>query len=145
MQKRITLPDQALFQLISYLVICLSILTGCTTLQQDQVTEDVQPSIIPVVDSNEMPRAIRKLMALADSQYREAQFEASLSSLERAIRIKPRQSETWSRMAQVYLQLGQYNKAIESARRSNSYIKDNSQLKAFNDQLIQQAESGDQH
>jgi len=94
-------------------------------------------SILPVEDSKELPAVIRNLMDLADKQYFESRVSDAVATLERAIRIKPRYPEIWSRMAYIYAQLGQPSQASQYAQRSNSYINNNQLLKQFNDELIQ--------
>lgn len=79
-------------------------------------------------------------MDLADKQYFESSVSDAIATLERAIRIKPRYPEIWSRMAYIYAQLGQAAQASQYAERSNSYIKRNQLLKQFNDEFIQSSQ-----
>jgi len=96
-------------------------------------------SILPVPDSPELPAVIKRLMTLADEQYHQSKTSDSIVTLERAIRIKPRYPEIWSRMAAVYAHLGKMSQAKQYAERSNTYIKNNHPLKSFNDELINSA------
>ncbi len=137
MQRRFTLSAQTFVQLV--LASLLLLLSACAPMQPAQPPED---SILPVADSRDMPAAIRDLMARADRQYQAGQFNESLVTLERALRIKPRFSEIWTRMAMSYSRLGQHSQALQSASRSNSYLRDNPQLKSFNDALITAARAG---
>ena len=93
-------------------------------------------SILPVADSKELPAVILNLMTLADQQYFDNRVDDAIVTLERAIRIRPRYPEIWSRMAYIYAQLGKQDQAYQYAQRSNSYINLNPQLKSFNDELI---------
>ena len=104
---------------------------------KSELTEKV--SILPVPDSPKLPAVIKRLMDLADEQYHQSKMSDSIVTLERAIRIKPRYPEIWSRMAAVYAHLGKMSEAKQYAERSNSYIKNNHPLKAFNDDLINSA------
>jgi len=96
-------------------------------------------SILPVADSPELPAVIKRLMNLADAQYHQSKISDSIVTLERAIRIKPRYPEIWSRMAAVYAHLDKMPQAKQYAERSNSYIKNNHPLKVFNDDIINSA------
>ncbi|VAW60232.1 hypothetical protein MNBD_GAMMA11-2762 [hydrothermal vent metagenome] len=96
-----------------------------------------QPGILPVADNKGMPSVISSLMVQADEQYMQGEYEAALATLERAVRIKPRYAEIWSRMAQIYAQKGDSKQAKQHAERSSSYIKNNPALKKFNDSFIQ--------
>jgi len=109
-----------------------SLLAGCSYVQPVKT----EPSILPVADSAQMPSALSELMLKADQQYMQGQYPSALATLERAVRIKPRYPEIWSRMAQVYAQQGRAAQARQHAERSNSYIKSNDRLKTFNQQFI---------
>jgi len=93
-------------------------------------------SILPVADSRELPAVILNLMTLADQQYFDNRVDDAIATLERAIRIRPRYPEIWSRMAYIYVQRGKLDQAFQYAQRSNNYIHLNPQLKSFNDELI---------
>ena len=141
-KRRAILPDQAIIQLIRYtaIVISLYVLSACTAIQKDQTAPVL--SILPVTDSSNLPPVISDLMNQADDQYYSAQYDQSLATLERAVRIKPRHAEIWSRMAKVYFQKQQFAQAIQHAQRSNSYIKKNDALMSFNNGLIESAGQG---
>jgi len=104
---------------------------------QDEPVQVV--SILPVPDSPQLPAVIKRLMKLADEQFNQSKISDSIVTLERAIRIKPRYPEIWSRMAAVYAQLGKMTQAKQYAERSNSYINNSHPLKSFNDDLINSA------
>lgn len=143
MQKRwITISAQTIIQLVTVSVVSLVLFVsaGCSGLQTDQPPADSQ--VLPVTDPADMPQAIQKLVATADQQFINGQFNESLATLERAIRIKPRQAEVWSRMAKIYSRLEQHSQALQYARRSNGYIRNNPPLKQFNDALIESATAG---
>jgi len=115
--------------------------SGCSvntvSVPEDELIENV--SILPVPDSPELPAVIKRLMDLADVQFHQSKTSDSIVTLERAIRIKPRYPEIWSRMAAVYAHLGKMPQAKQYAERSNSYISNNHPLKRFNDELINSA------
>jgi len=116
------------------------LLAGCSGIplpaDSGQQAPLVTESILPVADSKELPAVILNLMTLADQQYFDNRVDDAIVTLERAIRIRPRYPEIWSRMAYIYAQLGKQDQAYQYAQRSNSYINLNPQLKSFNDELI---------
>jgi predicted Zn-dependent protease len=61
------------------------------------------------------------------------------ASLERALRIEPRNPRLWQELARVRLQQGQYVQAESVAARSNSWAGSDSSLRAENWRLIAQA------
>jgi len=141
--RRFYQSAQTLIQLVlSSSILGLFLFTSSCTIgpdigSKDELIEHV--SILPVPDSPELPAVIKRLMNLADQQFHLSKTADSIVTLERAIRIKPRYPEIWSRMAAVYAHLGKLSEAKQYAERSNSYIKNNRPLKSFNDDLINSA------
>lgn len=145
MQKwRIIPSNQTIIRLVCVCLLLVNILnvSGCSTSQL--TTSSSKNSILPVSDSAQLPQAIKQLLQQADDQYHQGLYKETLATLERAIRIKPRHAEIWSRMALVYLQQQKFQQAEQHAKRSNSYIKSNSSLENFNNDLIRKALAGQQ-
>jgi len=117
-----------------FFILVSSLLSGCTQPKLDAV--NATNSVLPVADSRNLPEVIQSLIQQSDQQYLNKDLSGSLATLERAVRINPRYAEVWSRMAQIYLQQGKVEQAKQHAKRSNSVIKNNAQLKAFNDNII---------
>jgi len=134
---------QKLIQVVlSLTFIGLLLVTSSCSVGPSMGTKDEQiqvVSILPVADSPLLPAVIKRLMNLADEQFNQSKTSDSIVTLERAIRIKPRYPEIWSRMAAVYAHLGKMTQAKQYAERSNSYISNNHPLKSFNDDLINSA------
>ena len=61
------------------------------------------------------------------------------ASLERALRIEPRNPRLWHELARVRLKQGQYAQAENVAARSNSWAGDDKALRAENWRLIAQS------
>lgn len=122
-------------KLILILLLQLSTLwlTACAP---QMIAQQPETGILPVADNPQLPDVIKSLISQSDKQYVNNDFMGALATLERAVRINPRYAEVWSRMAQVYLKLGQVEQARQHAKRSNSVIKDNSQLREFNNSII---------
>jgi Tfp pilus assembly protein PilF len=64
---------------------------------------------------------------------------SAAASLERALRIEPRNPRLWHELARVRLKQGQYAQAESVAARSNSWAADDRALRAENWRLIAQA------
>lgn len=124
----------------SVLLVLFSLLASCAQLNSGSYGS--HDGVLPVADNRHMPAAIKGLLEQADQEFLQGEYNESLATLERALRIKPRSPETWSRMAQVYLYQGKFPQTRQHAERSNSYIKDNDDLKYFNEKLIQTAREG---
>ena len=124
---------ESLFKLATLSILFLW-LAGCAQTKPGDV--DSAKSVLPVADSRHLPDVIKTLIKQSDEQYLNHNLPGSLATLERAVRINPRHAEVWSRMAQVYLKQGNLEQAKQHAKRSNSVLKNNAQLKAFNDGII---------
>ncbi|HVL35497.1 MAG TPA: tetratricopeptide repeat protein, partial [Burkholderiales bacterium] len=61
------------------------------------------------------------------------------ASLERALRIEPRNPRLWHELARVRLAQGQFAQAEHLAARSNSFAAGDGTLRAQNDKLIAEA------
>lgn len=83
--------------------------------------------------------AVVALLERAEQQHQGRDLEAAAVSLERALRIEPRNPSLWQRLATVRLEQGQWDQAIQMAARSNSYAGRYSGLRARNWQIIAEA------
>lgn len=83
--------------------------------------------------------AVIALLGTAGEQTRSGKLDGAAASLERALRIEPRNPEIWHRLAAVRLQQGQYDQAISLATKSSSLAGSNQDLITRNQQIITQA------
>ena len=90
----------------------------------------------PVMSAN---RAVIVLLDRAMLDSKAGKRESAGASLERALRIEPRNPWVWLELAQVRLAEGQYAQAITLARKSNSFAGRQPRLQAESWQLIGQA------
>ena len=122
----------------------LLLLGGCAGLQI-QAPSDTQPAgesaIFEAVPNYTMTenRAVIALLDQAQSDNMSGQREAAGASLERALRIEPRNPWLWLELAQLRLDQGQYAQAITLARKSNSFAGRLPRVQAGNWQVIGQA------
>lgn len=83
--------------------------------------------------------AVVALLDRAEQQHQGRDLEATAVSLERALRIEPRNPLLWQRMATVRLEQGQWEQAMQMAARSNSYAGRYGGLRARNWRIIAEA------
>ena len=69
----------------------------------------------------------------------ESKFDKSSDKLERLVRIEPKFAQAWSRLAWMALKGGDAKRSHQLAQRSNSYSRDNTNLKLLNWQFILKA------
>jgi predicted Zn-dependent protease len=90
----------------------------------------------PLMSGN---KAVVALLDRAQLDNNAGKREAAGASLERALRIEPRNPWLWLELAQVRLAQGQYAQAITLARKSNSFAGRQPRLQSENWQVIGQA------
>ena len=100
-----------------------------------------EAAIIAPVPKSDMSgnKAVIALLDRAQTDNDSGQREAAGASLERALRIEPRNPWLWLELAQVRLAQGQYEQAITLARKSNSFAGHQSRVQAENWQVIGKA------
>ena len=85
--------------------------------------------------------AVLALLDQAQAQRSAGQMEAAGASLERALRIEPRNPVLWQELARVRLDQGQYRQAENLAAKSNALAGDDKSLRPENWRIIGQARS----
>lgn len=89
----------------------------------------------PVSDNT----AVVALVDNARTDVAGGKLDAAAASLERALRIEPRNPSLWQELARISLQQGQYQQAEGFAARSNGWAGGNKTLAADNWRIIGQA------
>jgi len=115
--------------LVAYLTAAL-LLAGCTTL---------------VPEFSPRPSRNAAVLALWDQARQESaggRTQAAGASLERALRIEPRNPALWQELARIRLAQGQFRQAENLAAKSNALAGDNLRLRTENWRLIGQARLG---
>ncbi len=93
----------------------------------------VPPEPRPVMSGNQ---AVIALLDRSRMDYESGKREAAGASLERALRIEPRNPWLWHELAQLRLTQGQYAQAITLAQKSTSFAGRERRLQALNWRLI---------
>jgi hypothetical protein len=83
--------------------------------------------------------AVEDLIMQADSQVAMSNWDLASEKLERALRITPDYAPAWSRLSQIALLKEEPSRAIQMAKRSNSYAGKSVELKLLNWQFIREA------
>lgn len=126
-----------------FLSACISTSTIDVPSQEPVAVEDravVDGQALPLPEDDQAIRAeslnaeapmspvVRKLLATAGNQRRVGDWGGAASSLERALRIEPRNGRLWSRLAQIRYDQKAWNKAIQLAAKSNTLSGGNNDL-----------------
>jgi len=95
----------------------------------------LSPAPAPVSDN-------AAVLALVDQAHAEAadhRLQGAVGTIERALRIEPRNPFLWQELARLHLAQGDYDQTESLAARSNSWAGPNRQLRAANWRLISEA------
>lgn len=82
----------------------------------------------PLSGDRPMSAVVMRLVATAGDQRRIGNWVSAASSLERALRIEPRNGRLWSRLAEVRYDQKAWRQAIQLAAKSNTLSAGNSNL-----------------
>jgi tetratricopeptide (TPR) repeat protein len=118
----------------------LLFLAGCAT--GTPQPEAPAPSAEQPAPQAEPPRENVAIAGLVDSARADAaagRLPNAAASLERALRIEPRNPRLWQELARVRLRQGDYAQAESLAQRSNTWGGTDNRLRAQNWSLIAQA------
>ncbi len=96
------------------------------------------PAAPPPAARTENP-AVAGLLDAARADVASGRLANAAASLERALRIEPRNPRLWAELARVRLKQGDYAQAESTARRSNSWAGSDNSLRAENWRLIAQS------
>jgi tetratricopeptide (TPR) repeat protein len=102
------------------------------------------PAPVPVPETSAKPApqenvAVAGLLQTARSDSAAGRLTNAAATLERALRIEPRNPRLWQELARVRLKQGDYAQAESVASRSNSFAANDNALRAENWRLIAQA------
>ena len=94
-----------------------------------------QPAAVVAVQEG---NAVFNLVEEAETQSEAGNFSGAAATLERALRIEPRNPHLWNRLAHVRLQQGRFEMAGDLAAKSSTLAGDNPGLKRDNWLIIAQ-------
>ena len=113
-------------------------IAGCATVVPGP-GQAPEPAPFPEPAARTENLAIAGLMDGARSDAAAGRLTNAAASLERALRIEPRNPRLWQELARVRLKQGDYAQAESTAARSNSWAGSDNALRAENWRLIAQA------
>jgi tetratricopeptide (TPR) repeat protein len=119
-------------------VLALAALAGCASAPQQPGTLP-PPYPYPGAPAHAETPAIASLMESARADASAGRLVNAGASLERALRIEPRNPRLWNELSRVRLQQHDYAQAESCAARSNSWAGSDNALRADNWRLIAQA------
>jgi tetratricopeptide (TPR) repeat protein len=121
--------------LLAFLAVVIG---GCAVVQPPAPVSAPVPAPAPPAARTESA-AIAGLLDDARADAEAGRLTNAAASLERALRIEPRNPRLWQELARVRLKQGEYAQAESTAARSNSWAGGDNRLRAENWRLIAQA------
>jgi tetratricopeptide (TPR) repeat protein len=138
-----------------YAIALAALVVGCATVPAPEPVPAPAPEVVPPPVSEVVPPpspatqprplphaeniAIAGLMGNARADAAAGRLANAAATLERALRIEPRNPRLWQELARVRLKQGQYAQAESVAARSNSWAGSDNALRAENWRLIASA------
>jgi len=118
-----------------YLLVLL--LAGCAAPPQGPT--EAPPPVAPEPPPVKENVAVAGLMESARADAASGKLVQAAASLERALRIEPRNPRLWHELARVRLRQGDTAQAANLAARSNSFAGSDAALRSANQNIIDQA------
>jgi predicted Zn-dependent protease len=118
-------------------VVLAFLVGGCASVPPEEAPPVAAPPPPPVSKSENV--AIAGLMQSARDDTAAGRLSNAAATLERALRIEPRNPRLWQELARVRLKQGEYAQVESTAARSNSWAGSDGGLRAENWRLIAQA------
>ena len=114
------------------------IVAGCAAPPQSP-TEQPAPPPPPELPAARENVAVAGLMESARADASSGKLVQAAATLERALRIEPRNPRLWHELARVRLRQGDAEQAANLAARSNSFAGSDAALRSANQNIIDQA------
>jgi Tfp pilus assembly protein PilF len=112
------------------------LLASCAAPEQKPESTPEAPPVVTAPPAQRESVAVAGLMDSARASAASGDLSAAAASLERALRIEPRNPRLWHELARVRLKQGQHAQAESVAARSNSWAGEDKALRAENWRLI---------
>ncbi|MCD6043019.1 MAG: hypothetical protein K0R40_2622 [Burkholderiales bacterium] len=114
------------------------LVSGCATVETPApVSEPEAPPAATQPPSENI--AVAGLMDTARADVAANRLGSAAATLERALRIEPRNPRLWHELALVRLKQGDYAQAESTAQRSNAWAGADSDLRSANQRIIEEA------
>lgn len=120
----------------SIIVLCVS-LSACGSLQQGVFSDNTTSPAQPV---SEQP-AVVALLDTARHQSSSGHADRAAATLERAVKIEPRNPRLWQQLARLRLQQGKWSQAEHLASKSSALAQRDRAIQAQNWRIIAEARS----
>jgi tetratricopeptide (TPR) repeat protein len=124
-------------------ILLVALLAGCSTATRVAGPDHPSAARVPAYDPStrvavrpKYDQAVTALLKLSRRQEAAGELAAAAGTLERALRIEPRNARLWNRLAAFRYRQSRYAMARELAARSNSLAGRDQELKRVNWRLI---------
>ena len=94
------------------------------------------PPTVKYAPARPVSPAVLALMSEAESETRDGNLDSAVVTIERALRIQPKNALLWHRLADLRLQQGKPRLALDLAKKSNTLVSGDQTLMQKNRRLI---------
>ncbi|HXI38088.1 MAG TPA: tetratricopeptide repeat protein [Burkholderiales bacterium] len=123
-------------------LLLILLLAGCAQAPAPAPAPEPPPvAETPIKPAPQENVAIAGLLQSARSDSAAGRLTNAAATLERALRIEPRNPRLWHELAKVRLRQADYSQAESLAARSNTYAGTDTELRAANQKIIADARS----
>jgi len=123
--------------LSSLLIACVS--PGKLPIEDDSFVESANKFSAWQLENSREYEAINVLLFEVDDLIETNALDAAEDKLERVLRVKSSYAPAWSRMSWLALEVNSPKRAVQMAKRSNSFARGNRQLQSLNWSFIRDA------
>lgn len=134
------------FRQISYLLLATFLASCASTYKRDSIADEPRKSQAGIyqydawrLDTSGDYEAINVLLDETDRLIKNKVYDAAADKLERVLRIKPEYAPAWSRLSWLALQVDAPKRAVQMAKRSNSFAYSDAELQSLNWSFIRSA------
>ena len=120
-----------------FAIIFLVVLGGCASVPGPEHPAPVEEPAATTTKPENI--AVAGLMDTARADVAANRLGSAAATLERALRIEPRNPRLWHELALVRLKQGDYAQAESTAQRSNAWAGADSDLRSANQRIIEEA------
>jgi len=122
-----------------FAVVFLLVLGGCASVPGPEQPAPVEEPAATTTKPENI--AVAGLMDTARADVAANRLGSAAATLERALRIEPRNPRLWHELARVRLRQGDYAQAESTAARSNTLAGADGELRAANQRIIEESRS----
>ncbi len=127
----INMPHRSRVRLVMLATLAITVLASCTGVPTPQPYSEPGREVSPTRQS-----AVGSLQQQADIALQNRDFPLAIETLQRAIRLEPRNPYNWHYLGLTYLEMGDFSRCRAMAERSSGFSEVDDRLLEANQRLL---------